>query len=194
MTDIAGAIEKIQEEEVEYKDAQGRIYDKFGSNINQLIDDADDKGFLGEIKSSVLTEIQFQARRGSGWVLMIGQDITGSDYEVSFSVTTLEDMRGHFPRVWANDGGVDSGRSIGSAQGDATQDHRHRVIRGGTRVAALINNPDGGLQRSGVVGAGDVGTWFESSTEPSVGRTNNHGDSDGKPENYALNYFIRINI
>ena len=193
MTDIAGAIEKIQEEEVEYKDAQGRLYDKFGSNINQLIDDAADKGFLGEIKSSVLTELQFQSRRGSGWVLMIGQDITGSDYEVSFSVTTLEDMRGHFPRVWANDGPVDLGRAIGSVQGDATTDHRHRITRNGVRTAALISNGNIGIQRAGAA-LGDSVTWEESGSDGDIGRTNNHGDPDGKPENFALNYFMRINI
>ena len=124
---------------------------------------------------------------------MIGQDITGSDYEVSFSVTTLPDMRGSFPRVWANDGSVDLGRSIGSLQGDATQEHRHRVIKSGIRDAALVNNPDGGLQKTLVFGVGDVQVWFESNVEPFLGRTSNHGTADGRPENYSVNYFIRIN-
>lgn len=194
MTDIANNIEKIQEEETEYKDPQGRFFDKIGSNLNQLIDDAADKGFLGEIKSSVLSEEQFQARRGISWVLMKGQDITGSGYELAYGVTTLPDMRGHFPRVWANDGSVDLGRAMGSVQTDATLSHLHRIIRGGVRDAALVNNPDGGLQRLGLFGPGDVDAWNESSTTPDVGKTNNHGDTYGKPENYSLNFFIRINV
>ncbi len=192
MTDLANNIENMHEEELEYKDPQGRIIEKMGKNINALIDNATDKGFLGEVKQSILSEAQFQARRGTSWVIMAGQDITGSDYHTTYSVSTLPNMLGKFPRVWTNAGSVDSGRAIGSDQVNANVEHRHRIFVNGGATGALYQTLTGGFQNSGLA-VGETNAFTFSSLEPDIAKTNNKGETEARPSNYSVNYFIRIN-
>jgi microcystin-dependent protein len=68
----------------------------------------------------------------SGWLKANGANVSRTTYATLFSAIgtlygagdgvttfTLPDMRGQFPRGWDDGRGVDSGRAIGSTQGDA---------------------------------------------------------------------------
>lgn len=54
----------------------------------------------------------------------IGTTFGTGDGSTTFN---LPDMRGYFPRGWADDGSVDSGRAFGSTQQDAFESHTHTV-------------------------------------------------------------------
>jgi hypothetical protein len=53
---------------------------------------------IGEIQQSILTEAQFQAQMGTGWVQMKGQPIAGSKLCTEYSLCTLPDARNRFLR------------------------------------------------------------------------------------------------
>lgn len=57
---------------------------------------------VGSVVHSMLTEAQFQAIKGSGWVLMDGRDVTGSSYAGLVGNNTLPDARGLFLRAKNN--------------------------------------------------------------------------------------------
>ena len=96
---------------------------------------------VGTIKKSMLTEVEFQAENGSNWVLMAGQDITGSDLAVlkvgnAIDPYSLPDARGQFLRGLDPSGTVDpdgAGRSLGDSQADENKSHDH-VLQNGTNV------------------------------------------------------------
>ena len=57
-----------------------------------------EEGVVGDVKHSMLSESQFQAIHGSTWVLMKGQDITGTTLASMLGITKLPDQRGKFLR------------------------------------------------------------------------------------------------
>jgi len=60
---------------------------------------ADSITTIGEIKKSLLTEAQFQASMGDGWVTLNDEiDVSGSRLCLEFSVCTLPDARNRFLR------------------------------------------------------------------------------------------------
>lgn len=86
----------------------------------------------------------------------IGTTFGSGDGSTTFN---LPDMRGYFPRGWADNGSVDSGRAFGSTQTDAFQGHKHSsdgsalygtpypsgtlatTGGGGAFVAVVVGNP-----------------------------------------------------
>ena len=109
------------------------------------------------------------------------------------------DMRGEFPRGWDNGRGVDAGRTLLSAQGDAI-----REIQGSITADAIKNN----TQTPGLLGSGA----FSGSGEPAQGlalqgsdygpannfRTLNFKASsvvptatENRPRSIAFNYIVR---
>ena len=73
-------------------------------------------GAVGDVKSSMLTEAQYQTHFGSEWVLADGRDVTGSDYHTITSNTNIPDLRGTFLRGKDNSRGLDPDgeKSLGS--------------------------------------------------------------------------------
>jgi hypothetical protein len=131
MTDVAGSIKKIQVEEVQYLDPQGSYYQKIAATLNGLIDSSASQVVLGEIRISEKSEALFQSERGSGWVVMKGQDITGSSYAPILNSLTgsniLPDMRGKFIRVRDDGTGTDPDqpRNVGIEQNSEIKEHDH---------------------------------------------------------------------
>lgn len=89
----------------------------------------------------------------------IGTTFGSGDGSTTF---TLPDLRGYFPRGWADGGSVDGGRSFGSAQTDAMQGHQHTMtLMQGTAFAAPRfgdNNGGGSYTTNGIVSDGTNGT------------------------------------
>ena len=106
---------------------------------------------IGDIRESVLTESQFQALNGPGWVLMDGRDISGSALDTLTSMSTLPDARGVVLRGKNNGrdnstGNPDGDLAIGTAQTDQFGSHVHSVTAnphtggsGGTDKIAAFN-------------------------------------------------------
>jgi hypothetical protein len=196
MTDLASSTSKVQLEETQYLDSLGReTYQKVGRNINQLIDDAVSP-LLGEVKISVLDETTFQERRGTGWVVMKGQDIAGSDYASTLNTitgsTSLPDSRGLFMRVLDNGAGVDTGRAIATTQADDNGTHRHPVSRFQVSTDGDLKNLDnaGIWDQSGLQDI--INIRGASLVNPTAGKSGTQGD-ELRPKNIAVNFFIRIN-
>lgn len=94
----------------------------------------------------------------------IGTTFGTGDGSTTFNVP---DMRGYFPRSWADNGSVDSGRVFGSTQSDQNLAHTHTA--GGTPAG------DGGSGSGGNPGM-DVGS----------NTTSSNGGTEARPKNIAL--------
>ena len=87
----------------------------------------------------------------TGWLKANGAAVSRTAYASLFSVITttygvgdgattfnLPDLRGEFPRGWDDGRGIDSGRALGSAQGQQARDHSHRPWSGVTNHSQQV--------------------------------------------------------
>src|SRR5699024_9741731 len=98
----------------------------------------------------------------------IGTSFGNGDGSTTFN---LPDFRGEFLRGWDDGRGVDSGRTLGSAQGDMLKSHRHdlpgdQLLGNGTSVTGP---------------SGQSGDWFKKNST-----TEDFGGSETRPRNIAL--------
>lgn len=102
----------------------------------------------------------------------------GYSYGGSGSNFNVPDMRGYFVRGWDDGRGVDGGRSLGSAQNDDYQAHRHPLQRGTAE--------NGGGRDDG--GAPQVDCTSLCGMSGSV--MNFTGGNETKPRNRAMMFII----
>ena len=159
----------------------------FGDLLMQAVRDA---GHIGDVKTSMLTEAQFQELHGVTWVLMDGRSVSGSDYETMTGNSAIPDARGQFLRGKNNgrsDGNQDPAgeRSLGSFQNDQMQGHRHSSVTGNNTIA-------GGNY---TVGLNSFGTTSNLVTDPITDGVNGTPRTglETRSKNVAINYFIKIN-
>lgn len=196
MTDITSAPSKIQEEEVAYKAAVSEAtFTKIGAAINYIQDNASD--YIGQLECTMLTEAQFATIKGydytetdltvKKWVIVDGQDITGSDYETLTGISTLASAKtnGAFPRQ------SDSDANINGYQSNQNLSHthiqQHEITGGG--VQAVIRDDIPGTTYSGY--RGFVGTAGDTSND--LVSTQGSGGSEARPNTWKINYFLRLN-
>ncbi len=139
---------------------------------------------VGAIMSAYLTETQFQAQMGTGWVLQDGRNVTGSTYAYLTGNSTIPDARGLFIRgsgtnaaQTLQNGGFPSGAALGGYQQDEFASHTHNIT---------VND--------GPVGAGNV---VAESSGSGSGNTLPYalasGGSETRPVSVSANHFIKIN-
>jgi hypothetical protein len=149
-----------------------------------------DKNPIGMIVDSMLTEAQFQALNGTGWILADGRNIGGSAYATITGQTTAPDLRGIYRRGKNNgrsDGNQDVAgeRTLGNFQNDAMQGHIHQFT-------TFFN---AGYSSAGA----SQGTGGSSGPGNTVGPVNdgvNGGPrtaAETRVKNLAVNVFIKIN-
>ena len=150
---------------------------------------------VGMIVQSILTEAQFQALNGTGWVLMDGRNIAGSQYATITGTSALPDARGMFLR------GKNNGRSDGNQNPDGEKNLGEfttdaiRNIAGNGWYPPTSFTPDGVLFfDTGSNGQGDIARGSNN------GRTLRFDASrvvptanDNRPKNLTVNIFIKIN-
>jgi hypothetical protein len=139
---------------------------------------------VGSVIHSMLTEAQFQAQIGSGWVLADGRSATGTVYNTVTGATTIPDMRGKFLRGKNNGASganynQDGDSTLGTYQADKNLAHIHS----GTSYAS-------GGTTSGVVGMPAIASV---GTSPYTGQVISDGGSEANPKNVTVNIFIRVN-
>lgn len=154
----------------------------------------------------------------SGWLLCNGQAVSRTTYAALFAViaTTfgtgdgsntfnVPDLRGEFIRGLDGGRGVDSGRTLGSAQADEFESHNHTASSVVTDPGHLHTNNAAGNVSFGssgaqmtvfdVGGVGSVATTRNTTTTTTgitVATTNTAtGGSETRPRNVALNYIIK---
>lgn len=173
-----------------------------------LVNTIDDSKFskVGEVKHSMLEEAEFQAIYGTGWVLMDGRSVTGSDYETLTGNGNIPDARGRFlrSRDYGPGANPDGDQPQGTANGDKTRNPgftyadtymdyiQARYPRAGTF------NGDMAVPRSGWSPIWQTGNGSgppmstqlrNSQSSQSVGGGNN----ETAPVNLIINTYIKIN-
>jgi len=120
----------------------------------------------------------------------------------------LPDYRGEFLRGWDHGRGVDTGRSVGSWQGEAFKSHSHSGTVSLSTVTALETTPNlpGTLKAEGINGHDDNdnssggsssgGSSSDGSSSVAVERNynlsiNNTGGTETRPRNRAVMFCIR---
>ena len=154
---------------------------QFGDLLLQAIKD---KGHVGDVKTSMLTEAQFQELHGQTWVLMDGRSVTGSDYESITGESTIPDARGQFLRGknnGRNDGNEnpDGDLDLGTYQADEFKSHTHLS--------------SGNFGPFGSEGSYSTNGLFANATTSAIARTSSTGGNESRPKNITINYFIKIN-
>lgn len=89
----------------------------------------------------------------------------------------LPDLRGEFIRGWDDGRGVDSGRTLGGAQGQAIQSHDHSIWRGFNTAVVLNSGAD---------------STFGPNTGDAEVKTTQTGGAETRPRNVALMYVIKF--
>lgn len=104
-----------------------------------------------------------------GWLFSkIGTTYGAGDGSTTFNIP---DLRGEFVRGWDNGRGVDSGRALGSAQGDQNKAHTH------TATGTITGS-------NGFSSSGFTGTRSGSVT------TSSNGGGEARPRNVAQMFCI----
>lgn len=88
------------------------------------------QGSVGDIKAAHMTEAQFVAANGPGWILADGRSVSGSAWATLASLSSAPDARGVALRGKNNGrssaaGDADGERLLGSSQGDSFGSHNH---------------------------------------------------------------------
>ncbi|HHL4595866.1 TPA: phage tail protein [Escherichia coli] len=141
----------------------------------------------------------------TGWLKCNGAAFSAEEYpELAkvYPTNKLPDLRGEFIRGWDDGRGIDTGRSILSIQGYATEDHAHGLpsrstivtdatinfyfdeswLNSGTDIIKRGNTNDAGLP------APDYGT-FKTYKQSVAGL--GAAASETRPRNIAFNYIVR---
>tara|TARA_R110001632_G_scaffold52197_2_gene129686 strand:+ start:1876 stop:2460 length:585 start_codon:yes stop_codon:yes gene_type:complete len=188
MTKAIGLTKFIQTQEVLNNEEVGEQLLKMAIGLNNLATISAWR--LGDIRQSVRDEATFQARAGDNWVLLSGQDITGSDLETAHGIALLPDLvtKGYFfSQAQLGDNVFDL---IASQNGS----HDHRTVSSGPRTGTTQGGQPW-LSRQPASGSG-----FHVRAAPDqtlwTYRSNFVGDAvdqEGFPTNLRVNFFIKIN-
>jgi hypothetical protein len=145
---------------------------------------------IGSVKQSMLDEATFQSIHGTGWVLMDGRDVTGSDYDtIVFGGIggNIPDARGQFLRgkdhgrhLIDGKGNPDGDLALGFQQTDEFEEHTHFPT---------------GFFNNGVIDNSRLGIFTSNNGSPRTGLdpTTATGGSETRPKNTTVNIFIKIN-
>jgi hypothetical protein len=197
---VPGAYELIQLEETLF-DAPiaGRLFNRVAAVVNEALSIAQSSA-IGSVELSLLTETQFQAQKGDGWVLMDGRSVVGSGYATAFSLTNIPDFRGLFIRGKNNGSTNDFQGEFATGHVNATSNnrvHTHPV------TLSIQQFPSGSTfftfwNTQITMGGGGATQYhgapsFELAAIPGQFQILPAGVLEARPRNITVNYFIKIN-
>jgi hypothetical protein len=156
-------------------------------------------GVIGELRSAMLSEADFQSQFGTEWVLADGADVTGSKYHTLIGDTTIPDARGLSLRG-KNNGRVDGNQNpdgdvaLGTFQNFGTSgsglstsnpgNHTHGTAKVGstTQLFGMLNTDQ--FHNSGA---------FQNITGDGAHTHTISGANETRMRNITVNHFIKIN-
>ncbi len=184
-----------------------RVLNQIQQNIIDGIMRLQQAGFnastvVGQEITAYLTEDQFQAQAGPGWVLGDGRNIKGSAFAKLFGSDTLPDRRGTVSRMMDNGAGVDPAGDLplGTYQADAFDSHTH-TQDAHAHVVTITKNGNAGASVTGFTVPGSTvnlnsnndGTPILPSVSSVVATNQASGGSETRAKAIIANVFIRIN-
>lgn len=200
---------RLEIEQVQFRSAANQSLINRMGRINNYIATNIVRSPLGTVIQSYLNEAQFQAIRGTDWVLMDGRDVTGSDYAALTGNTTIPDARGRYLRGKNNgrsDGNQnpDGDLALGTLQNDELMAHDHdhnldhNISEAGTANFGNAPITPGPLNlvygsqvgRSVIFGVGGP----NDIAPPHFGSEFPGPTSETRPVTVTANAFIRINL
>lgn len=159
---------------------------------------------VGTVIESMLTEAQFQAIVGEGWILSDGRSTPGSLYSILTGFTNVPDLGGVFLRGKNNGrpafdgiiahgtGNPDGELALGTYQEMTPERHPHNAGRG-TQIIDLTD-PSHPVPSFPPIGTIEKRTSREYELQnPRSGFTGITGGDETRPNNITVNRFIRIN-
>jgi hypothetical protein len=170
------------------------------AKINSMIVEINRMYDIGDIRSSLLPEAQFQSRNGSCWVLMKGQIVAGSLYATLTGRSSLPAAEGRFLR---NAGG--NAAELATTQEEEFKSHTHvqnahSHLGGFPRAngynyashGALNGTTTGGTTYVASEAAGSyVGRYAYTTNSTATNQVT--GGIETRPANLTVNMFIKIN-
>lgn len=119
----------------------------------------------------------------SGFLILMGQSFSAVMYPklaLAYPALTLPDMRAEFLRGWDNGRGIDTGRSLLSAQADSLKSHNH-----GYGLYEFTPPPNSGYPLPA------PSTTHGGATKYVAVENTNFGGAETRPRNIAFNYIVR---
>ncbi|MEA3899230.1 phage tail protein [Enterobacter hormaechei] len=136
----------------------------------------------------------------TGWLKCNGAAFTASQYPklaLAYPALRLPDLRGEFIRGWDDGRGVDSGRTLVSAQGDAIRNISGQIFAGTSGNSQYVfSGANGAFSQSGLpfgsnlAGSSGAGDQRSSGVEFSASRQVPTAP-ENRPRNIAFNYILR---
>jgi hypothetical protein len=194
------------------------------ANGNVVINDdrssstSSDRWDIGDVRASLLTRTQFQARNGTDWELLDGTDVTGSalDTLVTLGSGLLPDATGKFLRMEGGNAQALTATVAGTTQTDSTAknglSNSTSSISGGSAASSGAHQHAMAYQTTDTAGGGVMTTGGQSSSSSgtlsnAVSSAGGHthtvtgtagaqtitGDTETAPVNITVNYFVKIN-
>jgi microcystin-dependent protein len=162
---------------------------------------------VGDVVPSVLSEVQFQSLRGTGWILCDGRSITGSALAVLTGDSTAPDLRGRVVagkddmggsaanRLTVGGSGI-AGNSLKAVGGAETHTlsqaqlaaHGHNVTDAGGTQQSINNVPTGSA--SGPIPRGST---FNTTSNLITSNSGSGSAHQNTQPTMVLNFFVRIN-
>lgn len=101
----------------------------------------------------------------------------------------LPDWRGEFLRSWDNGRGIDSGRTLGTAQGDELEAHEHFTMADSGGSGGAIS--DFVARSRGTGNDESYSIRFVTSPSPTAGKSSTVGGTETRPRNISVIYAIK---
>ena len=148
---------------------------------------------VGDVIHSMLDETAFQTQRGTGWILMDGRSVTGSEYETLTGDANVPDSRGIVLRGKNNGrsaatGNQDGEVALGTFQADEHKSHTH-IQQSHVHTTRLTVGGGSDPAGNAAVSANALPNVGSGST---VAINNNTGGNETRMRNVTVIVFVRI--
>lgn len=172
-----------------------------------LVRKPNDTHQIGDVKTSILTEVEFQSLYGTTWALMDGRNIAGSDLAVLTGLSSLPDARGRAmicSGTYTDPVSGSISRTLRATLGAEAHilsaaempSHKH-IFTSGANVVAVDGTkgngwyiPNGGFFKGG----GDLAQplMANNNSDP-IAFAGSGGAHSNMPPSVVLNMFVKIN-
>lgn len=202
MSNVASSRNKINLAETQYLAGLNEsMASRFAAAINWIIDNITNPA-VGTITPSMMTLAQFQAVKGTTWVLADGQAVPGTLYESQIAAS-VPDLRGYYLRGKNNGRGDGLGATteigLGVASTHNMKQHTHTTSFVNYQNANALNLAHSNNTRDQAFNSNEAERanpfLFTPTVTISTPITNTGADvsTETRPSSVVVNFFIKVN-